>query len=306
MAMVHYKAPHRNWQPLTRWKEKFKALTFPEPETLFDDYSGRGVAAHEQDMTIEKTMRMKEDVKSSQPEREAELAAIDPNDKKALTRLKYQWYMRDYLACIAGVDENIGRLLDYLKESGLDKNTVVMYSADQGFYLGEHGWFDKRFMYEESFRTPFLARWPGVIQPGSTNIDLVQNIDFAETFLDIAGVKAPEDMQGVSVVPLMKGEKPADWRTHLYYHYYEYPAVHSVRRHEGVFSGQYKLIRYYGLDVPNNEEWEFYDLEKDPQEMKSEYDNPAYAQTISNLKTKLQELRTYYKVVEIPQKGKGK
>jgi arylsulfatase A-like enzyme len=296
MLMVHFKAPHRNWQPATRWKEAFKARNWPEPETLFDDYQGRGTAAHKQDMNIATTMRMREDVKSDQPERQKELSQIDSNDPKALTRLKYQWYMRDYLACIAGVDENVGRLLDYLSSSGLDTNTVVMYSSDQGFYLGEHGWFDKRFMYEESFRTPLLARWPGVIKPGSRNDDLVQNIDFAESFLDIAGAPIPDDMQGRSLVPLLKGRTPDDWRTSLYYHYYEYPAVHSVRRHEGVVTKRYKLIRFYGEDVPNGEEWEFYDLQKDPSEMKSLYNDPEQAGRIAEMKKELQRLRESYKV----------
>jgi arylsulfatase A-like enzyme len=301
MLMVHYKAPHRTWQPTTRWKEKFSTMTFPEPDTLFDNYEGRGTAANKQDMSIDITMRMKQDVKSDQPERQKELEQLDPNDKKALVRLKYQWYMRDYLASIAGVDENIGKLLDHLKATGMDKNTIVMYSSDQGFYLGEHGWFDKRFMYEESFRTPFLAKWPGVTTPGSRNSDMVQNIDFAETFLDMAGVEAPEDMQGVSLVPLLKGETPADWRENLYYHYYEYPAVHSVRRHEGVAGKHFKLIRFYGIDVPNGEEWEFFDLKNDPQEMTSQYSNPEYAAEVTKLKQELIKLKEQYEVVDIPQ-----
>jgi arylsulfatase A-like enzyme len=296
MAMVHYKAPHRTWQPTTRWKEKFKNRNFPEPDTLFDSYDGRGTPAHMQDKSIRKTMRKGADGKSHQPERPAELAKIDKTDKKALTKLKYQWYMRDYLACVAGVDESVGRILDYLKETGLEKNTVVMYCSDQGFYLGEHGWFDKRFMYKESFRTPLLARWPGVIEPGSRNTDLVQNIDFAETFLDIAGAPIPSDMQGESLVPLLKGETPEDWRKTLYYHYYEYPGVHAVRRHEGVADKRYKLIRFYGKDVPNGEEWEFYDLETDPNEMKSIYGDSAQKERIAAMKKELLRLRKLYKV----------
>ena len=298
MAMVHYKAPHRAWMPTTRWKENMKHRTFPEPETLFDDYEGRTTAAKEQDMSISITMSMGRDTKSKLPERQAELAAIDPNDTAALTRLKYQWYLRDYLGCVAGVDENIGHLMQFLKDEGLEENTVVIYSSDQGFYLGEHGWFDKRFMYEESFRTPLIARWPGVIQPGSRNTDLVQNIDNAPTFLDIAGVAAPDDMDGVSLVPLLNGATPDDWRESLYYHYFEYPAVHSVRRHEGVSTKRYKLMRFYGMDVPGGEEWEFYDLEKDPQEMQSAYDNPEYAAKIQELKQELQRLRDVYEVNE--------
>ncbi|MFW5871196.1 MAG: sulfatase [Verrucomicrobiota bacterium] len=298
MLMVHYKAPHRNWQPTNRWKEKFKDRTFPEPETLFDDYEGRGTAAREQDMSIAETMRMEKDIKADQPERQAELAGIDPDDKKALIRLKYQWYMRDYLACVAGVDEGVGRLLDYLEESGLAENTIVMYSSDQGFYLGEHGWFDKRFMYEESCRTPLVARWPGVVQPGTRNSDLVQNIDFAPTFLDIAGAPVPGDMQGRSIVPLLKGRTPADWRRSLYYHYYEFPGEHSVRRHEGVIGKRYKLIRFYGGGVPGGEEWEFYDLKTDPGEMKNIYGDAAQQDRIREFKKELQRLRKFYKVPE--------
>jgi len=300
MLMVHYKAPHRHWEPTTRWKKKFSTMTFPEPDSLFDDYEGRGTAAHKQDMSISRTMGMRGDLKAGQSPRK-EYLEKNPLKGKDLVRWKYQMYMRDYLACIAGVDENIGKLLDHLKATGLDKNTVVMYSADQGFYLGEHGWFDKRFMYEESFRAPFIAKWPGVIKPGTRNSDMVQNIDYAETFLDIAGVDAPAEMQGESLLPLFKGKTPVDWRENLYYHYYEYPAVHSVLRHEGVAGKRFKLIRFYGIDVPNGEEWEFYDLKNDPAEMKSQYDNAEYAAEIANLKKELTRLRVKYEVVEVPQ-----
>jgi len=297
MAMVHFKAPHRHWEPTTRWKERFKDKTFPEPATLFDDYEGRGFAAKNQDMTVLHTMTMDRDVKSKQPERQAELAKIDQDDPRALTRLKYQWYMRDYLACIAGVDENVGKLLDYLETSGLAKNTIVMYSSDQGFYLGEHGWFDKRFMYEESYRTPLVVKWPGKTKAGSINEDLVQNIDFAETFLDIAGIDAPEEMQGESLLPLLKGDLPDDWRKSLYYHYYEFPGFwHDVRRHEGVSTKRYKLIRFYGKDVPNSEEWEFYDLKADPNEMTNAYSDSRYQANIAELKQELLRLRIEYKV----------
>jgi arylsulfatase A-like enzyme len=194
------------------------------------------------------------------------------------------------------VDQNIGRILDYLEESGLDKNTVVMYCSDQGFYMGEHGWFDKRFMYEESFRTPLVVKWPGEVSPGSVNTDLVQNIDFAETFLDIAGAPIPADMQGQSLVPLLKGNTPDNWRKSLYYHYYEYPGAHSVRRHEGVADARYKLIRFYGEDVPGGEEWEFYDLETDLAEMNNLYGKPEVEETVADMKQELSRLRSEYKV----------
>jgi len=297
MAMVHFKAPHRNWQPTTRWKERFKHRIFPEPATLFDNHEGNGFAARNQEMTILHHLTMRGDVKSHLPERQAELALIDENDPRALTKLKYQWYMRDYLACIAGVDESVGKLMEYLEEAGLAENTIVMYASDQGFYLGERGWYDKRFMYEESYRTPFLIKWPGVTKPGSVNTDLVQNIDFAPSFLGIAGVSIPKDIQGLSLVPLFNGETPEDWRTSLYYHYYEFPgAWHAVRRHEGVSTDRYKLIRFYGNDVPNGEEWEFYDLKADPHEQTNAYSYPKYESEIAELKAELLRLRERYEI----------
>ena len=301
MAMIHFKAPHRPWGPADRFKSKFRSMQFPEPETLFDDYAGRGLAAGAQQMTIRDHMHGGDLKLNEIPERKKSLQNAT-NSRNKITSIKYQMYMQDYMACIAGVDENIGRLLAYLDANSLEDTTVVMYSSDQGFYLGEHGWYDKRFMYEESFRTPFLAKWPGVIAPGSVNQDLVQNIDFAETFLEIGGTEIPADMQGKSLVPLMRGETPTDWRRSLYYHFYEYPGEHRVRRHEGVTTQRYKLIRYYGYDVPNEEEWEFFDLECDPQEMKSEYGNPEYAPTVQRLKQELITLKTEYEVREIPQK----
>jgi arylsulfatase A-like enzyme len=301
MLMVHFKAPHRKWEPMKRWQEHYKNVVFPEPESLFDDYDNRGTAAKNQDMTIAYTMRMLEDLKVAEgSDRWNELKTKKLTGKE-LVRWKYQTYMRDYMACVSGMDEQIGVLLKYLKKNGLDQNTVVMYSSDQGFYLGEHGWFDKRFMYEESFRTPLIAKWPNVIKPNSRDKHLVQNIDFAETFLDIASVQIPQEMQGLSLLPLLKGESPQDWRTHLYYHYYEYPGYHAVRRHEGVTDGHFKLIRFYGLDVPNNEEWELYNLKNDPNEMHNVYSNTAYIKIVKDLKLKLKELRAMYKVTEVPQ-----
>ena len=305
MLMVHHKAPHRNWDPADRHMSRYADIEIPEPDNLFDDYATRGAAAHQQDMSIEKTMTLTKDLKV-----EGAMAEIPRFRKRAewfaenrpegieRVKWKYQTYMKDYLRCTWAVDESVGRVLQALEELGLNKNTVVMYSSDQGFYMGEHGWFDKRFMYEESFRTPLLARWPGTIKPGSVNADLVQNIDFAETFLDLAGAPIPGDMQGRSLVPLMKGETPDDWRDSLYYHYYEYPGAHSVRRHEGVCGQRYKLIRFYGKDVPDGEEWELYDLKKDPAEMNNLYGNPEYAAKAAELKQDLQNLRRQYGVTE--------
>jgi uncharacterized sulfatase len=191
------------------------------------------------------------------------------------------------------VDENIGRLLDYLEKSGLAENTVVIYSSDQGWYLGEHGWYDKRWMYEESFRTPLIVRWPSVTKAGSQNSDLVQNLDYAQTFLDICGIQSPQDMQGASIVPLLKGKKPKDWRKSLYYQYYEFPGGHSVRRHYGVRTDRYKLIHFYMLDG-----WELYDLKKDPNELNSLYGQKGYQKITSELKTELTRLRKLYQVPE--------
>jgi arylsulfatase A-like enzyme len=308
MLMIHHKAPHRNWVPDRRHMVKYSDVTIPEPATLFDDYATRTTAAREQDMTIDKTMRLAQDLKVGEKfaipggqfaARNQWYAANKPEGKD-LVRWKYQLYMKDYLRCVWGVDENIGRVMDYLEQTGLDENTVFIYSSDQGFYMGEHGWFDKRFMYEESFRTPLVVRWPGVVKPASVNTDLVQNIDFAGTFLDLAGVDAPADMQGESIVPLLKGKTPGNWRTSLYYHYYEYPGGHSVRRHEGVADRRYKLIRFYGMDVPGGEEWEFYDLEEDPSEMNNLYGAADYSRKISRLKKELGRLRDYYEVPANP------
>ncbi len=317
MLMVQNKAPHREWEPPLRHLNRFDDVMIPEPATLFDNYDGRGTAAHKQDMTIDKTMILAKDLKvwdhsrneggkartygrMTEAQRAKWDAAYEPKNEafrkanlsgKPLVRWKYQRYMKDYLRCITAIDDNVGRVLDYLDKNGLAENTVVMYSSDQGFYLGEHGWFDKRFMYKESFRTPFVARWPGEIKPGQVSGDLVQNLDFAETFLDIAGVPVPSDMQGVSLMPILKNRKPADWRKSLYYHYYEFPGAHSVRPHEGVVTERYKLISFYTLN-----EWEFYDLTRDPHEMCSGYNNPLYADVVAELKEELKRLKKLYKV----------
>ena len=208
---------------------------------------------------------------------------------KELAKWKYQRYLRDYLKCIKSVDDGVGEMLDYLDKNGLAENTIVIYTSDQGFYLGEHGWFDKRFMYEESFRTPIVMRFPKEIKPGTVVNQLVQNLDFAPTFLDYAGVITPRDMQGLSFRKVVKGEK-VRWRDAIYYQYFEYPAEHMVKRHYGVRTDRYKLIHFY-YDV---DEWEMYDLDKDPHEMKSVYDDPAYADVQKDLHKRLNELRAQY------------
>jgi arylsulfatase A-like enzyme len=307
MLMIHHKAAHRTWIPAAKDMTLYKDVTIPEPANLFDDYATRTSAAQQQEMSIGKDMLLDRDLKVGPMKksdgyeptlfedrnRDFEAKALSG---KELVRWKYQEYMKDYLRCVWAVDESVGQVMATLKEMGLDQNTIVMYSSDQGFYMGEHGWFDKRFMYEESFRTPLIARWPGRIKPASVNADLVQNIDFAETFLDLAGAPIPADMQGHSLLPLLKGETPGDWRKSLYYHYYEFPKPHRVPAHEGVFDGQQKLIRFYGEGVKNGEEWEFYDLKNDPSEMNNRYDKPDTEADVSRMKKELARFRTVYEV----------
>ena len=330
MMMYLHKAPHRPWWPRPDKFASFTKKTFPEPATLFDDYKGRGTAAKTAEMNLLKHMMYSHDSKvrpetleemgNVVPEvkeyprsfygpygraNEEQKALYDPiidsinyffksnwpemTDEEKM-KWKYQRYMQDYLGCISSVDDNVGRVLDYLDETGLAENTLVVYTSDQGFYLGEHGWFDKRFIYDESFKTPLLVRWPNKITPGTTNDEMVQNLDFAQTLLEAAGITSPSDMQGESLIPLLTGNQN-DWnREAVYYHYYEYPAVHMVKRHYGIVTKEYKLAHFYD-DV---DEWELYDREKDPQEMNNVYDDPAYQDVVADLKTKLTGLREKY------------
>jgi len=307
MLMYQHKAPHRRWDPGPDHLTMYDDVEIPEPETLFDDYAGRTAAATQQTMTIAHDLTER-DLKLVPPERltaeqlEVWNAAYEPKNDAFraadlqgddLVRWKYQRYVKDYLRAVASVDDNIGRVLEHLEASGLAENTIVIYASDQGWYLGEHGWFDKRWMYEESLRMPLIVRWPGVTAPGSTSDAMVSNLDLAETFLDIAGVEIPSDMQGESLVPLLEGEAPSDWRQSFYYQYYEYPGPHDVARHYGVRTESHKLIYFYTLD-----EWELYDLEKDPDELTSVYEDPAYASVRSELETELERLREYYAVPE--------
>ena len=308
MLMYQHKAPHRNWQPGPKHLTTFDDVTIPEPETLWDDYKGRTSAAAQQAMTIARhlspnDLKLNAGPNNLTPEQKKLWdAAYGPKNEafrkanlqgEALVKWKYQRYIKDYLRCVQSVDDNLGRVLDYLDQSGLAKNTIVIYSSDQGWYLGDHGWYDKRWMYEESLVMPLLVRWPGVVKPGSRNDDIVSNLDFAQTFLDIAGVKSPADMQGASLVPLLKGHSPKDWRTHFYYHYYEFPGAHSVARHYGVTNGRHKLIHFY-----QNQEWELFDLEKDPNELQSVYGNSDYQKIQSDLLAELKRLRMHYQVPE--------
>ena len=307
LLMCQNKAPHRGWEPSPKYFNLYEDVTIPEPASLFESYAGRPKSVQRQDMTIVKTMTAG-DLKLKAPgdlnpeQRQAWDAFYEPRNKvfreanlqgDDLVRWKYQRYIKDYLRCIASVDENVGRLLQYLDDSGLAANTLVIYSSDQGFYLGEHGWFDKRWIYEESLRTPFLIRWPGVIKPGSENSDIVSPLDFAETFCEVAGVPVPPDMQGRSFVPLLKGHTPTDWRKTFYYHYYEHPAVHNVHRHYGVADGRYKLIHFYEPDV---DEWELIDLKANPGENRNFYNDPNYADVQARLLAELKRLRELYQV----------
>ena len=303
MLMYQHKAPHREWAPGPDHLELYEDQTIPEPATLFDDHSGMGTAAKLSDMSIARSMTPW-DLKLIAPNyltyRQAKLweQYYAPRNEalqranlhgRELVRWKYQRYIKDYLRSVASIDDNLGRVLDYLEETGLADNTVVIYTSDQGFFLGEHGWFDKRFMYEESLRTPLIVRWPGVVSAGSENTDMVLNLDLPETLLDIAGVTVPDAMQGRALTPLLRGESPHDWRASLYYHYYDYPAIHTVHKHLGVRTERYKLIHFYELD-----QWELFDLEKDPQEMRSVYDEPGYAEVVEELKHEMARLQTEF------------
>ncbi|MEX0988048.1 MAG: sulfatase [Bacteroidales bacterium] len=318
-VLYHQKAPHRNWLPAPKYLTLYDDVTFDPPATFFDDYQGRGTAAKEQEMQIHGHARWGWDFKLlTDPEgdsttfasriltrftseqKEDWLAAYSPKNEEFIANYsnlseeeiaiwKYNRYIKDYLRTIKSVDDGVGEVLDYLDAAGLAENTIVVYTSDQGFYLGEHGWFDKRFMYEESFRTPLLMRYPREIESGTVIDDLVQNLDFAPTFLDYAGIGIPEEMQGESFRKLLSGETD-EWRDAVYYTYYEYPSVHMVKRHYGVATERYKLMHFY-YDI---DEWEMYDLETDPMEMKNIYDDPSYASEREMLHGKLEELRKYY------------
>lgn len=306
LLMSQHKAPHREWAPAARHLGHDGDRVYPEPETLFDDYSGRGKAEHDQDMTLALTMT-DTDVKLKAPgnltteqkkawdayygPRNARYLADKPAGKD-LIRWRYQRYMHDYLGCVKAVDEAVGKLLKYLDDEGLAENTLVVYAADQGFYLGEHGWFDKRWIFEESLRTPLLVRWPGVAKPGTVSKAIVSNLDFAQTFLGAAGLPAPAEMQGRSLLPLLKGETPDDWRKSFYYHYYEYPVPHRVRPHYGVVTDRYKLVHFYAPDL---DEWELFDLQTDPHELRNAIDDLANAGVVAGLKAEITRLKAEVK-----------
>ena len=317
LLMSQHKAPHREWAPALRHLGWDNDRIFPEPPTLFDDYAGRSKAVSDHDMGIDRTFtdldsKLKPTSNMTDEQLQEWNAYYEPrNDAfrkanlsgKDLVRWRYQRYMHDYLACVKAVDENVGRMLDCQEQEDLADNTVVVFTSDQGFFLGEHGWFDKRWIFEESLRSPLMVRWPGMTKPGSVSSSIVSLIDFAETFLEIGGLEQPSDMQGRSIVPLCKGETPSDWRKSLYYHYYEFPVPHRVRPHAGVITDRYKLVHYYKPDI---DDWELLDREKDPLEVTDFYNDPAYAATVKELHAELDRLRIEVKeTAEIPRSAYG-
>lgn len=358
--LLHHKAPHRNWLANTKYFGMYDNVTFPMPETFYDDYETRGSAVRTQKMSVTKDMRWEQDFKVPEMLDTAnadswdsylslmnEVNRMNPEQRiawgkyyfprnrrlleahltgKELDEWKYQNYIRDYMSVIKSVDESVGRVLDYLDSHGLTDNTIIVYTSDQGFYMGEHGWFDKRFMYEESLRTPLLIAYPGHIQPGSVCNKLVQNIDYAPTFLDLAGISKPKKLPGRSLTPLLKdGDKVKGWRNSIYYHYYDYPTYHMVRKHDGVRTDSYKLIHFYGaggLDAVKENKYqrqpgtrehgcmtyltslgyfepkdsavnynELYDLQADPHELNNLYGKPGYEKITKQLQKQLTDYR---------------
>ncbi len=274
--MCHHKAPHRPWVPDPKYAKKWENVTVPEPLTFDDDYRTRSDAAREATMRIDRDLT-RTDLKADPP------GGLNASELK---RWKYQRFLHDYLACVDSVDDSVGQLLDYLDKSGLAGSTIVVYTSDQGFFLGEHDWFDKRFMYEESLTMPLLVRWPGQVKAGSVNRDMVLNVDFAPTLLDAAGQRVPADMQGRTFLPLLRGETLRDWRTSMYYRYYHYPQDHRVQPHYGVRTERYKLIYFNKIN-----QWELYDLQEDPHELNNLYTDRARAETVRQLKDELSRLK---------------
>jgi arylsulfatase A-like enzyme len=301
--MLHHKAPHRPWEPDAAHGARFAGEWIPEPETFWDSYETRTDALHENQQRVAKDLTRR-DLKLNPPsdlqgaDRAAWLSAkpdtvtttIDGKTVtltgEALTRWKYQRYMQDYLATVQSVDDSVGHILDFLDRSGLAKNTIVNYPSDQGFFLGDHGLFDKRFMYEESLRMPFLIRWTGVVKSGVRLDAMALNVDFAPTFLEAAGLPPSKEMQGRSLVPVLKAKTPADWRTSMYYRYYHDPGDHNTRAHYGVRTGTHKLIYFW-----NKDQWELYDLVNDPFELHNLYGQPGHEAITASLKSELARLK---------------
>lgn len=329
--LVHHKAPHRNWMPEPKYLHLYEDVEFPYPDTFNDDYATRCEPAHTQEMQIDKHMSIVYDLKINQLKdtapynkewnvggMQSSINRMNAEERRQweaayakryagfmkkqptgmdLKKWKYQEYLKDYLRCIKSIDDQVGRLLEYLEAHGLMENTLIVYTSDQGFYMGEHGWFDKRFMYEESFRTPLIIYYPGK-KKGHECTALVQNIDYAPTILDVAGIEKPAYMVGRSLVPLLNGKTPAKWRQDIYYHYYDYPAQHQVRRHDGVRDSRYKLIHFYDGKKKALNCNELYDLKTDPNELNNLYDNIKYKKVQDRLQKRLEEYRMELKVDE--------
>ena len=300
LMILQYKAPHRPWEPDTKYETLWDAIEMPYPATFNDTYEGRELTAGDTEMTMEYFSRR--DMKLERPKdlkkgkesikwdfygaKPGEIVQPDGMSNEEGRKWRYQNYIKDYLACVKSVDDNVGRVLKYLKENNLEENTIIVVTSDQGFYLGDHGFFDKRFIYEESLRMPFMVKYPGKIKAGSVNEDIITNIDFAPTLLELAGISTTQKMQGTSFVPVLVGNTPKDWQDAMYYHYYEFPFWHHVQPHYGIRSQKYTLAHfYYNIDV-----WELYDLEKDPGQVNNIYNDPNYAEVTTELKLKLKNL----------------
>jgi arylsulfatase A-like enzyme len=301
--MSHHKAPHRPWEPDAPNRARFADRWIPEPETFWDSYATRTDALHENQQRVANDLNNR-DLKLAPPPdltgaaltawlttKPMSVTITSGGERvtligEALVRWKYQRYMQDYLATIQSLDDNIGRLLKYLDSSGLAKNTIVIYASDQGFFLGDHGLFDKRFMYEEALRMPFLVRWPAAIKAGTRSAAMAINADFAPTFLDAAGLSVPAEMQGRSLVPVLRGRTPADWRTSMYYRYYHDPGDHNTRAHYGVRTPTHKLIYFWKKD-----QWELFDLINDPHELNNLYGLPSHEKITAELKAELIRLK---------------
>ena len=317
MLMCHHKAPHRPWLSDDKHRDMYKDVDIPLPETFFDDYENRSEAAKRAKMRVESDFSSL-DLKIKIPEGHDKMDRLPvPDDaadveyitwegerktfgsKRELKEWKYQRYIKEYLRCVAAVDDSVGEILDWLEEKGIADDTMVIYTSDQGFFLGDHGWYDKRFMYEESLRMPLVIKYPNKIKAGSVSKDMVLNLDFAQTMLDAAGCDSPDFMQGRSFMPILEGEQIKDWRKSMYYRYWMHLAHHNVAAHYGIRTMDYKLIYYYGdalgttgsIDETTPEEWELFDLGKDPAEMNNVYDNPDYYDIREELKKEMYRLK---------------
>ncbi len=303
LMVLQYKAPHRSWEPDTKYEQLWEDIEMPYPDNFYDDYKGRELTAGDTEMTMDYLNRM--DMKLTPPEglsdeeqfkwlfygiRRGETVKPEGMSDEEAVKWRYQIYIKDYLACVKSVDDNIGRVLEYLDKHNLSENTMIVLTSDQGFYLGEHNFFDKRFIYEESLRMPFIVKYPKRVKAGSTNADVIANIDFAPTFLDVAGIKTDHETQGKSFAAALDGTSPDNWRQSMYYHYYEFPFWHHVQPHYGIRTQDYTLAHFYY----NIDQWELYDLKKDPKQMNNVIEDPAYAEVVTELKKELSDLQKHY------------